>query len=56
MQEGRSTTAGHSAKCRAVIQVILADDVAFQEQMAKAEERKNRYCEDVIKREEAQPE
>ena len=47
MQEGRTTTAGHGAKCRATIQVILADDIIVQQKMAQAEDRKNKYCEDM---------
>ena len=49
MQEGDLTkgTLGHSAKCKVRIQEILAEDEGFEHKMAKAEARKNKYCEDV---------
>ena len=38
---------GHSAKCKARIQEILADDPDYKKKAEQAEARKNRYCEDI---------
>ena len=48
MQEGDTTkgTVGHSAKCKARIKDILAEDEDFKRKMAKEDARMNKYCEE----------